>query len=134
MKIPSDLQILQTIYEVYYDEYKNFIRGSSDRESKIYVPIDCKKIADRLNVDSDIVFGRLYYYLEHRYAYTQSDGAKVHFFALKVGQDNKCINFPYLASVLAGLQIEHNRFKTTLIVSIFALFFSLISLVVSGFL
>ena len=69
MKVPTDLAILEEIYKEYYSVYASFQKGGGDRESKIYVPIVCGDIAKKLNVDSDIVFGRLYYHLEKKYGY-----------------------------------------------------------------
>ena len=63
-----------------------------------------REIAKILNVDADIVFGRLYYHLNEKFSYKHDDGSKVEFFALHVGDESHCINFPYLASVLADLQ------------------------------
>lgn len=132
MKVPTDLAILEEIFKEYYSAYASFQKGSGDRESKIYVPIVCGDIAKKLNVDSDIVFGRLYYHLEKKYGYKQRDGANVHFFALRVGEnDVHCVNFPLMASVLAGLQHERDKFKLTTALSFVALAVSVISILIS---
>lgn len=131
MKIPTDLEILNTIYRLYYPTFTGFHRGDGTRLSKIYVPIDCKKIAHILNVDVDIVFGRLYYHLENQYSYKQSDDSRVYFFALEVGPDAQCINFPLMTSVLAGLQHERKKFWIGTTLSILALMISAISLTIS---
>ncbi|QJI38614.1 hypothetical protein [Pseudomonas sp. ADAK13] len=114
MKSPSDLKILSTIYKMYYKEFKNYACESdvqSRRKSKIFVPIHCKTVAKKLNVDHDIVFGRLYYHLQQKYGYTREDGSKVAFYTTIAGEENRCVNFPLLASVLAGLQEESSKFK-----------------------
>lgn len=127
-KTPTDLELLNSIYEQYYDDFAQFSKVNNDRGNKIYVPIDCASIAEHLNVDGDIVFGRLYYDLENRYGYTKNDGSKVHFFVLRVGEDRHCVNFPLLASVLAGLRYENKQFKVTTWIAIVALIISSISL------
>ncbi|MCS2609287.1 hypothetical protein [Halomonas dongshanensis] len=131
MKIPTDLEILNTIYRMYYSDFSAFERGDGSRASKIYVPIDCKEIAGRLKVDPDIVFGRLYYHLEKRYGYKKDDGSNVHFFAFKVGSDSKCVNFPLMTSVLAGLRQEKRKFWIGTAIAVLALIVSTVSLTVS---
>jgi hypothetical protein len=131
MKAPTDLQILNDIYDRYYPTFKTFVKGAPDRSAKIYVPIDCNKTAEALGVDGDIVFGRLYYHLEKKYGYAQKDGVRVHFFALKVGQDMHCVNFPLLASVVAGLRQDNRKFWITTIISVVALILAVISLTIS---
>ncbi|WP_374439784.1 hypothetical protein [Pseudomonas panipatensis] len=132
MKVPSDLRILQSIYEEYYEVFSSFVGGAENgRESKVFVPIDCKKIAERLNVDPDIVFGRLYYHLEQKYGYRRPDGSNIAFFSLMIGSDRRCVNFPLLASVLAGLQEEHGKAKTATILAWIAIVVSLASAVLS---
>lgn len=131
MNIPTDLKILNTIYRLYQSDFATFERGDRVRDSKIYVPIDCKKVADELKVDADIVFGRLYYHLEKQHGYKQNDGSNVPFFALKVGNDIKCVNFPLMTSVLAGLRQERKKYWTGTSIAVLALIISAISLTVS---
>lgn len=127
MKPPSDIKILSAIYKLYDEEFKNYTQEpdvQNGRVSKIYVPIDCKMIAKELSVDSDIVFGRLYYHLEQKYGYKRDDD-RVAFFSLGVGSDRHCVNFPLLASVLAGLQEEVSKFKWATALSIIAVLISI---------
>ncbi|MFK0570877.1 hypothetical protein [Endozoicomonas sp.] len=131
MKVPSDLEILEAIYKKYYDEFKSYEKDSPSRSSKIHMPISCREIAKSLNVDGDIVFGRLHYHLEKKYGYKNEDGSRVSFFSLQIGKDNQCVNFPLLASVLAGLQQEQKKFITATAISSFSLAISLISLAIA---
>ncbi|WLG52247.1 hypothetical protein [Pseudomonas sp. FP1742] len=127
MKIPSDRKILNTIYKLYYKEFETFTTGAENgRATKVYLPIDCKKIAKKLNVDDDIVFGRLYYHLEEKYGYRRDDGSRVAFFSLKVGPDDKCVNFPLLVSVLAGLQEESSKSQRATLLSTLAIAISIV--------
>ncbi|RYH22722.1 MAG: hypothetical protein EON54_25135 [Alcaligenaceae bacterium] len=130
MKLPSDRRILECIFNRYKGEFESFDLEKT-RSAKIYVPVDCKAVAATLRTNPDIVFGRLYYHLEKRYGYVQADGSKVHFFALKVGGDAKCVNFPLLASVLAGLQEERTRHLVPQGIAIAALIVSIASIGVS---
>jgi len=128
MKAPTDFELLNYIYERYYSTFSSYTKEEADRDSKIYVPIDCAEVARHFGVDKDIVFGRLYYHLEKKYGYKQSDGVNVPFFALRVGGDIKCINFPLLASVVAGLRQEYRKFWLATGISIGALVISAVSL------
>ena len=129
--IPSDYDILNEIYELHYDDfihYMNNREGNTDRNSKIYVPVNILAVAHKLNVDPDIIFGRLYYDLEKRYGYEQSNGAKVAFFTPRSGSDKNCINFPYLSSVVADLREKRKKYHTAIVISFISLGFALISL------
>src|SRR6266496_1199607 len=99
--LPTDLEILNAIYELYYDEFTDYDRDPGSRDSKVFVPIDCDDIASDLGVDADIVFGRLYYYLEKKHRMKADDGSIVSLFVLVAGPDKHCVHFPYLASVLS---------------------------------
>ena len=130
-RIPTDLEILNTIYELYHKDFVMYDQDETVRETKIYIPINCQKIADRLKVNGDIVFGRLEYHLEKKYGYKIADEpvpTRVRFFAWKVGNDRHCVNFPLLVSILAGLRQDRKNFWTSTAIAISALIISLISL------
>lgn len=131
---PTDREILKRIHDRYICEFGGFNKNNpqSDRDSKIYVPIDCKAIAKELGVDPDIVFGRLYYHLDKKYGYTQEDGSKVHLFSLVAGKDRHAVNFPLLSAVLAELQQTWFRFTAPLVISSLALVISFISIACNG--
>ena len=131
--LPTDLQILNTIYNRYYDKFKSFSKNDSDRSSKIFVPIDITLIAKELEVDVDIIFGRLYYHLEQKYGYERSGNTEVAFFTLKARADKHCINFPYMASVLANLRDREKKDSTATNIAIFSLVIAGLSLLVSIF-
>ena len=76
---------------------------SSERRQKA-AATSIEEITKGFGVDPDTVFGRLYYYLEKKHGYRQNDGSAVHLFALAVGGDRNCINFPYAESILAELR------------------------------
>jgi hypothetical protein len=130
------LKILGTIYKLYYEEFKNYTLEpdvQNGRKSKIFVPIDCKMIAKDLNVDSDIVFGRLYYHLQEKFGYTRDDGSKVAFYTSIAGEANRCVNFPLLASILAGLQEESSKSQRAMLLSTLAVAISIVVPLVGWF-
>ncbi|MDD2353627.1 MAG: hypothetical protein PHX56_08775, partial [Atribacterota bacterium] len=59
--------------------------------------------------------------------YQKPDGTKVSFFALKIGTDIHCINFPYMASVLANIRDEREKYLTTKVIAIISLVIALLS-------
>lgn len=126
-KVPTDLQILNFIYDKYYKQFIEFSKDNPTRSASIFVPIDIEMIANNFGVHVDIIFGRLYYHLEKKYGYQKPDGTKVSFFALKIGTDIHCINFPYMVSVLANIRDEREKYVTTKIIAIISLVIALLS-------
>jgi len=127
--IPTDLQILKVIYKQYVRAFRERESVEPPRVTKIYVPIDVPLIAQQLRTDPDELFGRLYYHLDHVYSYKQENGTKVHLFAFAVGEDRHCINFPYLAAVLAERHSQHRREFLAIAIALLSLAISLGSLV-----
>ncbi|MFW5795207.1 MAG: hypothetical protein ACOCV1_06950 [Bacillota bacterium] len=125
---PTNLEILEAIYNRFYDSFISYKDNNEVRESKIYVPIDIEKISNDLKVDEDIIFGRLHYHLENKYGYINKNEKHVYFFANKFGNDNHCVNFPYLSAVLSKLRDRNNKYVITQIIAITALIISIISL------
>ena len=128
---PTDLEIIQHIYQAYYGKYAEFSKDEQNRETKIYVPIDIEFLAKQFRIDGDILFGRLYYYLDEKYGFERPDGTKVHFFALAVGNDRHVIHFPLLASVLAELKSQQRKHLFATWISIVAIGISIISVTIS---
>jgi hypothetical protein len=126
--LPTDRDILKKIYNKYYDTFEDFERESKTRSSKIYVPIDIEEIANELHVDSELMFGRLYYHLNKKYGYTQPNGSKVYLLAPKVGNDKNAVNFPLLSAILAEMEETHKKNRLSIIFSIASLFISLLAL------
>ncbi len=130
-KLPTDLQILNAIYERYYKTFALCADENKSRSTKNYVPIDIKVIGQDLKVDDEIIFGRLYYHLDKKHGYKQDDGSQVPFFGLRIGRDIHCVNFPLMASVLADLRLENRKFWTATAVAVFSLVVSIIAIVLS---
>ena len=127
-RLPTDLKILDAIYERYYDVFSNYETDPSSRNSKTFVPIDIAAIAKGLRVDPDIIFGRLYYHFESKYGYEQPNGARVYFFAQNLGSEHHCVHFPYVGSVLASLREEDRKFHVSTLIAGAAVLISFIAL------
>lgn len=78
--IITDRRILKKIHDRYYSDFVSFEKGNNVRSAKLYVPIDCLKLAEDFKTDADIIFGRLFYHLDKKYRYVMDDGSKVHLF------------------------------------------------------
>ena len=134
MRLPTDLQILNVIYERYYDTFSTFAEKGSSRSSKIFVPIDIEEIAKDIGVDVDIVFGRLYYHLDEKYGYKRKDAPRVCLFTPVAGDDLNCVNFPYAASILADLRQENRKYRIATSIAVFSLIISVIATLIAVFL
>lgn len=132
-QLPTDQQILELIYERYYDQFEAFDKGepSGRRSSVNYVPIDIEQVAAAFGVTGNMIYGRLYYHIDKVYRYKQEGGSEVHLFASVVGSDRHCIHFPYLASVLAHLRSEESKFRKGMRLSIWALVVSVLAFLTS---
>jgi len=128
---PTDLEILEEIYNSYYSTFSSFSRETPNRRTKVYVPISVESIAKHFAVDPDIIFGRLYYHLENKYGFTQPDGSKVHFFTRQIEPERDSVQFPLLASILASLKEEQNKYHVSTWLSVAAILISIRSLVLS---
>lgn len=124
----ADRVILKKIYDLYYSEFTDYDEENPNRTSKIYVPIDCTLIAKKLNIDPEILFGRLYYHLEKKYGYKTSDNTYVRLFAQKIGSDMHLINFPLLSAILAEHESSFYKFLIPIVLSTMALTVSLLTL------
>ena len=126
----TDRILLKKIYDLYYDEFCKIQDG--DPESKIHIPIDCELVAKKLGISAQLVFGRLYYHLDKRHRYQQSNDSWVHLFSIVVGKQRHCINFPLLSAVLAELEQSYYRFTIPIFISLFALVVSVCGFVASN--
>jgi hypothetical protein len=126
MKLPTDYEILKAIYEKHY---KEFVKSAKTHDKKqTNLSIDIKAVADKFCIDVDIIFGRLYYYLDEKYSYERPNGSKVAFFSLKTGDNLNTVNFPLLSSVLAGMIEQRRKDLWNLFFGFSALIISCISL------
>ena len=115
--LPTERNLLRCIYDMYAGSLP--VEGSS--VGKVVVAIDIEGLAKKLACDKHILFGYLYYHLDHTYRYRSGENSSVHLFAPKAGELRHAINLPYLAAILAGQDQEHSKFIWSLGVSLVAL-------------
>lgn len=125
----TDRLLLKTIYDLYYDRFCELFIKDPNKITNNFVPIDCHLIGKKLNLNSAIVFGRLYYHLDKKYRYRQEDGNLVPLFYLEMGGDIHVINYPLLSAVLAELDQDYYRFTLPLGVSFGALIISVVAII-----
>jgi hypothetical protein len=128
-KLSTDREILECIYSDHSEAFSNVQLGPDKDASKIYVPIDIPAIAERIDNNAHVLFGRLYYHLDHKYRYKQDNDAWVHLFAFKVGDSRHCINYPYLAAILSQHREQHSASRVTFWLAVAALALSLAAIV-----
>lgn len=122
-KIPSDIEILEVIYNRYFDSFRAYALEESDRITRIRVPINIREIADECGVEEDMIFGRLYYHFNKKYSYKNEEGNVVTFFT-SMKNEGMSVNFPLVASVLADLQSEHKKYRVATSVAVTSLVIS----------
>lgn len=127
--LKTDYDVLKCIYETYYSEYAAFQKGDRSRAAKMYVPIDLDLIAAKLDMEGDLLFSRLYSFLNDRYGVNSE--MKSPLFSLRVQDDIHCVHFPLLASILADLKYKLRQANWTRWLSVAAILISGISLIVS---
>lgn len=79
---PTDFELLKAIHERHLVDFK--------RLNQTFIPIDIPAIADDLGVETNSVFGRLYFHLEEIYGRAPTPLTKKSFFAPRVGEDANC--------------------------------------------
>jgi hypothetical protein len=130
-KLPTDRDIMRCIYEMYESNYPGATVEAIRGENDPYIEIDIPAIAARLRCKPELLFGRLYYFLDYKHRYRQDDGSLVPLFHPRVGKKEKVINFPYLASILAELDQEYRKQSWSFGFSIIALVLSLTSIAIN---
>lgn len=119
--LPTERKVLRKIYDMYENAYPGPVPGETDPA----LPIDIHAVAERLGCKPQLLFGYLYYYLDHKHRYKTGENAYVHLFAKQVGKHRHAVNFPYLAAILAAHDQEHSKFAWSLGISLVALAISI---------
>jgi len=130
-KLPTDRYVLECIFNMYKSKYPGAIGASGRPENDPYMAIDLVAVARKLGCTPELLFGRLYYYLNQKYRCQPDGGAEVILFAPKVGDKCDAVNFPYLGAILAGQNQDLLRFTISLFVSILAFVVSVASFIIS---
>jgi hypothetical protein len=132
---PTDLEILEEIYRRYYPAFTRFEPGDPLRDTKIYMPIDIRAIAERFKIDGDIIHGRLYYHLDQKHSYVRADKTQVVFFRFVQDappESRHQVHFPLLASAIASLREQKDQFRWPLVVTAISVLVAVIALFVGG--
>ena len=131
--VPTDQRLLAEIYRRYLAEFSAYSEETKRRSTKIWMPIDIDALAKRFRCDPDLIFGRLYYHMNAKYGSQTGSGDAVSFFAMQLGGDRHCVNFPLLASVLADLQDDRRRFVISTRLAALSLLISATSILIAIF-
>jgi len=129
-RLPKDVEILEAIYNRYYEDFCSFAKEKPDQISRIRVPIDVNQIAKDCGVEEELVFGRLYYHFNKKYSYNNENGERTTFFST-IKFEGMGVNFPLVASTIAELRLseaQEKKFETALMFSMGALLLSIISI------
>ena len=116
-KIPTEREVLRCIYNMYAASFPIATSGVCT----VMIETDIEAMAVKLRCDKHMLFGYLYYHLDHKHCYKNGEHSYVHLFAPKVGSINNAVNLPYLAAILASADQEHSKFIWSLGVSLVAL-------------
>jgi hypothetical protein len=130
MKLPTERQVLQAIFDAHYGEYLEKLAGE-DRSAasleSVYVPIDMAKIADGLKVPVPVLFGYLFNHLNLKHPPRQDRGE---FYEREIDGKRDMVNFPVLIAILASLQREHEIAELSLSVATIAAVFAGLAVIV----
>lgn len=129
-KIPTDLEILQEIYESYYDAYRTYARRDPDNITTLRVLVNLNKVARACGVEEDMIFGRIYYHFNKKYSYKNKKGEIVSFFSTPK-YDRLGVNFPLLAAILADLKAEQEKRDESISLAVFAIILSVVAVLLT---
>jgi hypothetical protein len=123
--LPTERQVLRQIFDMYEASYP----GERPGENDPFVAIDIHAVSAKLNCKPHLLFGYLYYLLEHKYRYKTGENTYVSLFAPKAGNMRHAVNYPYLAAILAGHDQEQSKYRWSLIFSVLALALSICAII-----
>lgn len=128
-RLKTDRQVLRAIYDRYESEYTKQASG----QEKPYIPVNVRALAEDLQCHAGILFGRLHFDYGTRFRVRKPDEPHVTLasvFEVAVGDQRHCVNFPYVAALLAGMDHEHRRNSIAIWVSAVALVVSVVGVLV----
>ncbi|MEX0722433.1 MAG: hypothetical protein WD357_11430 [Gracilimonas sp.] len=132
-RIPTDLEIMEELYDRYYDSFRKYATEDPDRIARIRVPINVKDVADACGIEEDMIFGRIFYHFNKKYSYKDDKGNVTTFF-ITDKFEGLSVNYPLVASVLADLKTEKKQTDSFLFTSTVAVAFSVMALMIAIFL
>jgi hypothetical protein len=120
MRLHTDREILRCIYDTYVEQYPD--------AGDPHVSIDVRAIAQKLGCRPELLFGRLYHDLRHRYRFIDEvHKLQTSLFEMTVGDKSHAVHFPVLVAVLAEKESEHRRARWSLGISVIALIVAIAS-------
>ncbi|WP_020407153.1 hypothetical protein [Hahella ganghwensis] len=132
---PTDLQILNLIFEHHFQDYLRSPHNDPVRQHKNYVPVDVDYIANILGLDQVLLVSRLMDHLDKKYRYQVEENSYVFLFSTAFGrgsdQDRHVVNFPYLSSIVAGMRDEDRKYRIATGMAGVSLAISVISFLIS---
>jgi len=132
-RIPTDLEIMEELYERYFESFRKYATEDPDRIARIRVPINVQEVAEACGVEEDMIFGRIFYHFNKKYSYKDEKGNVTTFF-ITDKFEGLSVNFPIIASVLADLRTEKRQTDNFFFISSAALAMSVIALLIAIFL
>jgi hypothetical protein len=115
--LPTERDVLRGIFDMYEESYPSAKPGENDP----FIAIDINAVSAKLNCKPQLLFGYLYYFLEHKYHHKTGENTYVSLFAPTAGNMRHAVNYPYLAAILAGHDQEQSKYRRSLILSLVAL-------------
>ncbi|OZG71919.1 hypothetical protein BTA51_18100 [Hahella sp. CCB-MM4] len=114
-RTPTDLQILDLIFEHHLPDYLRAPHNDPVRQHKSYVPVDLEYVANFLGIDLTLLTSRLLDHLDKKYRYQVEKDSYVFLFSSAFGrgarQDQYVVNFPYLSSIIAGMRDDSRKYR-----------------------
>ena len=129
--LPTDREILRTIFEHSLREYPGSELPNEKHSNDPYLPLDMPALANSLACSQHLLFGRLHYYITPKHRHAHDVDREMPLFTPRAGQHRHAVNFPYLTSVLATYEEEHQRHIWTIKLSALSLGISFAALLFS---
>ncbi|MDB5923921.1 MAG: hypothetical protein JWN13_2857 [Betaproteobacteria bacterium] len=85
MRLHTDREILRCIFDMYASKYPS--------DGDPWLPIDATAVAARLKYPPELVFGRLYNDMGHRFRYMEGT-VRTALFEMNAGTQRHCVNSP----------------------------------------
>lgn len=129
--LPTDREILQEIYNRCLPLYPGPPMPDGKHQNDPFLPIDLIALGDSLGCSPQMLFGRLYYHITPKHRHSGDIKNEMPLFTPRAGAHRHAVNFPYLTSVLATYEDEHQKYRRTNKVSVLSLAVAATALIVS---
>lgn len=119
-KLHTDREILRCLHDMYVADYPS--KGDP------FIQIDMGQVASQLRCAPELLYGRLYFDMGTRLRHRDPRDPSLTLASVyeKVaGSQRNVINFPYVVSLLAGMEFENRRNRAAVVLSVIALSYRL---------